>query len=139
MARQLEKYKKEVKVVSKRLTIQHDDLKLFNNIKARLDTLAGVGVSEKQLTIGFNVAISDEANSPLATALLKLSRNLNNKDVKETKQGKRKSSWGYMYRNSKEKLHGILSSPIWPVMKGRCRMQSATMKSVRKGMHKADA
>ena len=90
MAKQLENFKKEVKAVSKKLIFQNDDLKLFNNIKGKPDNLAGVGISGKQPTIGFNVAVSDEAKSALATALLKLSHNFKRKDIKQIKEGKKK-------------------------------------------------
>ena len=89
-AKQLAKFKKEIKFLTKRIMIGEKDLELLKTIQAKQGNLKGVGISGKHATLGFNVAISDEAKDAIATALTRLPRTINKKDLKDFKDNNKK-------------------------------------------------
>ena len=85
--KQLAKFQKELKATAKRVMIGQSDLNLLNQSKAMPGNLKGVGINGKHPTLGFNVALSEQGQTALATALIKLTRIIKKKDVKSFQEG----------------------------------------------------
>ena len=66
------------------------NLKLFNNLQAKPNSFKGVGISGKHATLGFNIAMSDEANDAMTMALINLPRKVNKKIAGEFIKGTKK-------------------------------------------------
>ena len=86
-AKQINKFKKEIKAVAKIIMVGQSDINLFNQRKAKQGTLKGVGINGKLPTLGFNIALNEQGQCEVTKALIKLTRHINKNDINNFLQG----------------------------------------------------